>query len=172
LEWVSKYGLSTNELIERRVLWSDFRQQLIFTWYDQSDNLLLWQARNFKPGAKKYFTRGVPDECLPVYYHSSPTEGQSLVIVEDCISAIKIARISDSMPVLGSDINRDKLSRLRAYYGPSCRVVVWLDGNMYHKAQRMAQRMNLLGMNASAVYTELDPKCYTIEEIWRVLNEH
>jgi hypothetical protein len=36
---------------------------------------------------------------------------------------------------------------------------------MYHKAQRIAQRMNMLGMDARAVYSDLDPKCYSDEEI-------
>lgn len=178
LQWVGKYGLSTNELIEQRVLWSPSRQQLIFTWYDESDHILLWQARNFKEGAKKYFTRGVPDECLPIYYHRGrqgiveEINRRRLVIVEDCVSAIKIARMSDSMPCLGSDINRGKLSRLRAYYGPSWGIVVWLDSNMYHKAQKIAQRLCFLGMNARAVYTELDPKCYDDDEISKIILPH
>lgn len=177
LNWVNKYGLSTHELIQRGVLWSPSRKQLIFSWRDSEGSVLLWQARNFYEGAKvKYFTRGNPDSVLPIYYARRQRVVEEvnpgpLVIVEDCVSAIKIARQSDSMPVLGSDINRDKLSRLRAYYGPSRAIVVWLDGNMYPKAQKMAQRMQMLGMDARAVYSELDPKCYDDEEINQILDE-
>lgn len=164
LQWVNQYGLSTAELIQRNVLWSEYRKQLIFSWKDAEGNVLLWQARNFSPGAKtKYFTRGNPEDVLPIY--STGEQSEQVVLVEDCISAIKIARYCDAMPVLGSDLSRTKLSRLRAYYGPSTAIVVWLDGNMYPKAQRIARRLQLLGMDARAAWTEYDPKCYSDEEI-------
>jgi hypothetical protein len=161
LAWVSKYGLSTAELISNSVLWSEAKQQLIFTFKDAEGKLLLWQARNFYPGAKlKYYTRGTPESVLPIYHGRLSDTVRKLVLVEDCVSAIKVARQASAMAVLRSDLSKTKLTRLAAFQGPSCAFVVWLDGNMYDKAQRIADRLQLLGCDAHAIYTELDPKEY------------
>jgi hypothetical protein len=166
IEWIGKYGLSTTELLQRDVLWSEAKKQLLFTFKDSEGQLLLWQARNFYSGAKlKYFTKGTPDSVLPMYGHDPERTETSLVLVEDCVSAMKIARQASAMPVLGSGLSRLKLARLRAFWGPSSPVVVWLDGNMFHKAQTIAWQLCLLGCDASAVYTEMDPKCYSNKEI-------
>jgi hypothetical protein len=82
------------------------------------------------------------------------------------LSAIKIARQSDAMPALSSDLPMKKLNRLARLYGA---FLIWLDGDMYHKAQRIARRLQLLGCEAKAVYTELDPKCYDDATIRNVL---
>jgi hypothetical protein len=52
LEWINKYGLSTEELIKNNVLWSESKKQLLFTFKDEEGQLLLWQARNFYPDRK------------------------------------------------------------------------------------------------------------------------
>lgn len=173
ITWTSKYGLSTSELIKNNVLWSEQKKQLLFTFKDEQGQLLLWQARNFGSWAKtKYYTQGVSDAVLPLYSLGKEQEQstQPLVLVEDCVSAIKIARQGSSMPVLGSDLSKAKLTRLAAFWGPSSPIVVWLDGNMYPKAQRMAARLNLLGCAATAVYTPLDPKEYSNKEIASICN--
>ena len=162
LNWVSKYGVTINELIQHKVYWSEEKKQLIFTFWDDG-RLLMWQARNFGAWAKaKYYTKGKPDDLLPIY-HSLNQSG--LVLVEDCISAIKISRQRHAMPVLSSDLSLSKLKRLAGVLEASGGIVVWLDGNMYNKAQRMASRLQMLGVPARAVYTELDPKEYSDTEI-------
>lgn len=153
--WVAKYGLTIEELIKHGCYYSASWDQLIYTWKDGDGRVVLWQGRNFRPTAKaKCFTQGTPDDVLPLYGESSCP---SLVIVEDPVSAMKVARFTQSLPALGSDLSPNKLARIARLPGLS-RVVVWLDGNMYPKAQRMAQRFQMLGLTACAVYTEQDPK--------------
>lgn len=161
------------EILSRGALWSPSRQQLIFTFRDDNNEIILAQGRNFHPLAKsRYQTYGSPEDCLPIYYQNKETEGnnhsntRALVVVEDCLSAIKIARQSDSMPVLSSDLSRTKLKRLARQFGA---FLVWLDSDMYHKAQRIAQRLEFLGCEAKAVWTPLDPKEYSDKEISNVL---
>lgn len=174
--WVNRYGIQVSETIQRNVKWSSRRKQILFCFYDNEQNLILYQARNFHPLAKqKYYTGGKPEEVLPIYYCKKEDSGKEtttevcgtrLIIVEDCLSAIKIARQSDSMPVLGSDLSLTKINRLARLYGA---FTVWLDHDMFHKAQRICRRFEALGCEANAVWTELDPKCYNDEEISRVL---
>lgn len=190
VNWISEFGLGPTDILNRGVYshshyhkhngeWVCF-PQTIFTFYselrgarktisgnnEEEESLLLYQARNHSPLAKqKYFTKGNPNEVIPIYYFDTEFRGMVaqqrtsavLTIVEDCLSAIKIASISDAMPVLGSSLSPIKLKRLAGLYGA---FLIWLDGNMFHKAQEIAQRLQFLGCKAKAVYTEKDPKCY------------
>lgn len=171
LSWVFKYNVRVEELLKHNVKYSQWRNQLIFTWYSEDNELLGYQARNFHPSAKqKYFTQGSINDLIPTYYYRDahlPTD--CLVLVEDCLSAIKIARLSDAMPCLSSDLPRDKLKRLARLYK---RFKVWLDSDMYHKAQRIAKRLQLLGCEADVIWTQDDPKCYSCDELKQAIDKH
>jgi hypothetical protein len=88
-----------------------------------------------------------------------------LTIVEDSLSAIKVARHTDSLPLFGSSVDNTKLARVTKGYN---NALVWLDANKFPEAQSIAVRLALLGKNSRVVYTELDPKYCNIKE---VLNE-
>jgi Zn ribbon nucleic-acid-binding protein len=168
IQWAAHYALGVEQLLRANCLFSKQRQQLAFLWCDDSGNVILAQGRNFKADSKlKYITYGTPEDVLPIYYHRDGSRRTNrLVIVEDALSAIKISSLSDSMPCLSSDLSRTKLNRLARLYGA---FTVWLDSDMFHKAQRIARRLELMGCEAKAVWTELDPKCYDLEAIDKVL---
>jgi len=188
IEWVGQFDLGVAECLRRNVYSEPFRKQTIFTFWSGDGrsqlggteehlrefksksskglpaHLLLYQARNHSPLSKqRYFTKGNPNDCLPIYYTDHPGRRSSvLVVVEDCLSAIKIASTSDCMPVLGSDLSPIKIKRLAGVYGA---FLIWLDGNMFHKAQKIARKLQFLGCSAEAVYTDLDPKCYKHDKV-------
>jgi hypothetical protein len=169
VEWARSYGIDVEELLGRSVSYSPKESRLIFNFYSDDGTRILSQARNFSPMAKsKYFTYGKPEEVVPIYYATTNTtlRATTLVVCEDCLSAIKVARQFDCMPVLSSDLSLTKLKRMSRFYN---NFVVWLDGDMYHKAQRICRRLQLLGCEAKAVYTPLDPKCYDNETIRNVV---
>lgn len=174
VEWINSYGIEVAELLAKRVSFSPSQNRLFFNFYDADGERIFAQARNFSPLAKsKYWTVGKADDVIPIYYRSKEAylqvgfhETGKLVITEDCLSAIKISRQNDAMPALSSDLSLTKLKRLARLYGA---FLVWLDGDMYHKAQRICRRLQLLGCEAQAVYTPLDPKCYDDVTIGKVL---
>lgn len=86
----------------------------------------------------------------------------SCTLVEDCLSAIKIARQSDSYPLMTSTLSLPEIKRLAGVYDA---FLVWLDGNKYDNAQALVRKFQLLGKKAWAIYTPLDPKEYSDEEI-------
>lgn len=162
LTWCKKYDILVPELLHRNVGYSPSTNQLIFTW-KENGRIVLWQARNFYKGRKKYFTGGEKDDVLPIYPSDNPDDFVgTLVLVEDAISSIKIARWCDSMPVLGATLNPRALTALKAAYRF---LVVWLDGNKYDQAQKIARMAELIGLPARAIYTEADPKEYDDEFI-------
>lgn len=191
VDWALLYGVSINTLIENNVLYSPSRSQLIFTFYKENEkNFLvspggstdafgkpvLWQARNFAGGGgkevPKYFTQGEKEKLLPVFrnFSDNGVAIRDVVVVEDCISALKMASVGAiGMPCLGSTIGVEKITRLRAAFPRSTRFFVWLDSNMYNKAQQISQRLKLVGAQSVCVWTEQDPKCYSPEHIKQTL---
>jgi hypothetical protein len=177
IEWISKYGISVEDLIREDISYSKYRGQLVFSWKDEEGNLLGWQARNFR-SLPKYTSSGNLDDCLPIYVqrknvHNTKglnfrTHTNSCCLVEDCLSAIKASKtgLVDAMPCLTSSLSTTKLKRLAGLYGA---FLVWLDGNMFDNAQKMARQLQLMGCEARAIYTVNDPKCYSVTEITNIL---
>lgn len=166
LTWCKQYGILVPELLYRNVGYSASMNQLIFTWKEK-DRIVLWQARNFYKGRKKYFTGGEKDDVLPIYPAKRDVDAMgTMVLVEDAISSIKIARQFDSMPVLGATLNPRSIAALKPFYGS---LVVWLDGNKYDQAQKIARQAQMIGIPARAIYTEADPKEYDDEFIQQAI---
>lgn len=92
-----------------------------------------------------------------------------LVIVEDPVSAIKIARISDSMPLLGSNLPVSKLNALKGLYSS---LILWLDHDKGINAYKIAEKARLIGFNIRVILTKEDPKCYSTQEIKKLLDKH
>ena len=167
VSWVLQYGLSLEELLRRGCGWNDQRQQLVFTFPDTD----CWQARNFGGRGHgnipktKYYTQGDINELIPIY--SSGHDDGRLVVVEDCISAIKCARLVDAMPVLGSHVGNAKLASLAKRYD---QLIIWLDSDKYKEAINAGERAKLLGLSVKVVYTDEDPKCQLDEKIKELLD--
>lgn len=164
LEW-AKLPITT--LRRNNVYYSAYRNQLIFEFRDANNHTLAYQARNLSPVSKgkRYYTAGDVNSLLPIY--ASGLSERLLVLVEDCLSAITISALGhDAMPLLGSGITRQKLSRLRPFYDV---LTVFLDGDMYPKAVQIMRQAQLLGFRANVVYSELDPKAHSYKDLTEML---
>lgn len=170
VEWLGQFHLDIPTAIKRGVLYSASRDQIIY----QLGNV--WQARNLRANAlSKNFTSGNVNECTHIYGSSSndgsddsPSVGsRDLVLVEDPVSAIRVAGAwGDSMPLLGSHL---ATSRLNAVAGLYRALVLWLDSDKLKEARAIAKRAELIGVSTRVIWTELDPKCYTNEQIKEIL---
>ena len=87
---------------------------------------------------------------------------RALVLVEDCLSAIKIARQEPSYALLTSSLSLSKIERLASRFDA---FTAWLDADMWHRATQIARRFELLGKPCNVVYTIKDPKEYSDKEI-------
>lgn len=160
VEWLARYGISVSEALKHGWRYAPKRDQLVFIWRDEKGNVALTQARNFWKGAKvKYFTVGSVEQVLPIFQTSGLLRQlpRKLVVVEDVVSAAKIARQCDAMPCLGSTLSNGRLARLRASYDV---LVPWLDEDKWKNAVNIADRAKLIGFTTKVVYTEKDPKEY------------
>lgn len=173
LNWLNKYDIPVPYLLENGVRYSEDRDQVVFTFPAET----FYQARNLSPSSKvRYFTSGSHEDFLPIYPFTRPveetsTDGAPLVLVEDCLSAIKVSLSTGGFPdpsgmalngpvvhamsLFGTHLTTEKLNRLKRLYSD---VIVWLDRDAYPKALKIAQRCRMVGIGAKVVITDKDPK--------------
>jgi hypothetical protein len=169
VSWLARYGISVGEAIKHGWKYSPYWDQLVFIFNDEEGNPACVQARNFRKGAKtKYYNQGSPSNVLPVFYpkrEGEAGEGMdvAIVVVEDALSASRIASSCPSMPCLGSYLPSHKLMALKRL--KFNRLITWLDSDKLKESREIAQRAKWLGFDTRVVYTELDPKEYSNEEI-------
>jgi hypothetical protein len=158
------------EAIKHGWKYSPYWDQLVFIFNDEEGNPACVQARNFRKGAKtKYYNQGSPSEVLPIFRPvSGSLSGDSLVVVEDAVSAARIASSCPSMPCLGSYLPSHKLMALKRL--KFTKLITWLDSDKLKESREIAQRAKWLGFDTKVVYTEDDPKCYSNEEILRIIS--
>lgn len=162
--WCKKYDINIEQLLQNNIYYSASRDQLIFG-FEAEGQLLAYQARNLNPvsKAKRYYTCGDVNSLLPIYHCRHPLPSNSnnrrLVLVEDCLSAIKVSYTeglgASAMPLLGSGISRTKLTRLRPFYDV---LDVFLDPDMWHKSLGIVKQAQLLGFQARPIQADCDPK--------------
>lgn len=164
VEWISRYDLAPLDLMVHNVVWSPKNEQLIYRFFGEGQDVVLWQARNFRQGTthkRRFFTGGSPADVVAKY---STGEGRdTCCIVEDCISGIKLAYAGvDGVPCFSATMSKEKLARLCRLYK---KVIVWLDSDKLNESRSMTAQACMLGAHTKSVFTEFDPKEYTIEEI-------
>ncbi len=156
--WVKQYDLSVEDLIHHKVQWSKKYNQLLFI-YDTiyGSRIGCIQGRNFTEGKPKYFNQGDVGDVMPIYQdRKDPTNG--LVIVEDAISAIKVSKYVDAMPLLGSYLPVRKILKIKQLGYKQ--VYIWLDHDKYKEALDISQKLASIGGVSRVIRTDLDPKCY------------
>ena len=165
LTWLAKYGILQQEIIDFDVMWSDSLNWLIFPVFgdEHKETLLTFQARNFGNHGKKYYTRGSVGAILNYYDQKGSRQPEdTLIIVEDMVSAIKISRQFVVMPLLGSFLSTDRALRLNRFFD---KLVFWLDYDKAESAMKQALRMKVYAFKTSVIITREDPKAYSDEEI-------
>ena len=172
VNYLSKYGVQVSEAVRQGLVWCAGTEQLIYPYYATTPNgrkyLACYQARNFNKSRQekaKYFNKGSTRNVIPVIKCLTATV-KRLVITEDALSAIRIARQCDAMPALGTNVPVSKLMALARSYE---RITIWLDSDKWREAREIADNVKWLGLSADAIYSELDPKAYSDEQITEYL---
>ena len=158
--FLAQYELDGAAVVRAGLKWSPSWEQLLIPLRDEDGELVCVQARNFNPkrAAKaKYYNVG--DKTLSATFYG---DGETVVLTEDALSAIKVGTVAAGFPLLGTSITRSRLMWLAKRFK---RIVVWLDADKYREARDIADAAKLLGVAVKTVYTEHDPKTYSIEQI-------
>jgi hypothetical protein len=124
--------------------------------------VVMYQTRYFgdDPKEPKYRTYGYKNDVIyiPDEHHAGPT----VCIVEDLISAIKICRVCNAMPLFGSSLSQEQMYRLSKSFR---RARIWLDPNMKEKSVRTALMLSQMGLPSTTIFSAHDPKDFPTVDI-------
>lgn len=152
-QWILKYGI-TNQEIEQNNIAYNANSDILILIHTQN----YWQGRCFGNQHQKYLSKG--DKPLTIYGN-----GDTIVCVEDVLSAIKIARLSPdycATPLLGSSMSLETTQSLSERFK---NIVVWLDRDKAKEAIRISRNLRQRGINTRVVISPEDPKEYTKGEL-------
>ena len=155
LAWLSKYGITANEIKENDIYWDTTSSGLVFVvdWISQTDGSKVPKVisiRAFSPTSPKYLTKGKKQDSKRVWGISS----KRLILCEDIVSAIKIGRTTSSKALLGVSLPLVVLDIAKNYD----RIDVWLDPDKRLEALTMSNTLKQFGIESSPIYTQNDPK--------------
>jgi hypothetical protein len=168
LAWLLKMGITQLQIEEFKIGYSRYFDRLIFPVYMKS-KLVFWQGRTFKPETKdnpKWLSVSVPRR-QGVWFTAACHEGSdTVVLVEDMLSAMKVSNIAHSIALLGvyiPDLLVDKLQK------SGKKVVVWLDRDKTSLSLKHAAKLRGRGIETRMRSTSLDPKKYSIQQLKEIL---
>lgn len=93
--------------------------------------------------------------------------GQQVVLVEDLISAHKVAQVTPAICLFGTNIHAKAVEALMALKRPT---TLWLDADQYTLLPKKLNRLStFLDQPVRFISTECDPKTYSIEDIKKFL---
>lgn len=171
LRWLRSYDLTNKEIAENAIGWSQREEMLIFPYYDDYYHLLMWQGRYFPTRKPKSFTVGYPENHIIIKGDRSKFDGDSrtsVVIVEDPVSQIKVARQTDCCCLFGSHLSLHKSIGLSRYYD---NLFLWLDNDKIKEMVKFTNRYTHLFKNVKMIISDKDPKCHTDDEIKKYLTD-
>lgn len=169
-DWLKQYGITHNDLLTFDVLFSHKQNALIFPFYDIRGGLFAYQMRQFAPGKPKWHTVG-KIHSEPVWFTGDglTTLIDTVVLVKDVVSAMKVGHICDTIVLFGTDIKKAVIDGpLECYKN----VVLWLDKDAQKKAIEYSHQLHYMlqgSVNCYVISTEEDPKAHTIREIEELL---
>ncbi|HEY6020588.1 MAG TPA: hypothetical protein VIY48_12070 [Candidatus Paceibacterota bacterium] len=142
-------------------LWSASERKLFFLLPGGE-----YQYRYFgdNPSHPKWVGYGISDQLV----HIVGDLDNSIVLVEDLLSACKVGHITPAMPLFGSHIGLKRLARLKQMGIEH--VTIWLDNDKKEYAIKASKEAQMLGLKTSVVITDKDPKEYSYEDIATFLN--
>jgi hypothetical protein len=163
--WLKQYSLTTEE-ISAYYGWSQSQQMLITSYYGEENDLLVWQGRYFPARVPKVYTSGYPDTHILLHSNTDGEYSRRVVVVEDSVSAIKVARVCTATPLLGSNLSRHKSVGLSRSF---THLTFWLDYDKLSSMMKQTEANKLLFSKVDMIVTEKDPKEYSTDEIKELL---
>ena len=157
LEWLQQYELSNEELA--RFMWDPKDNRHVFMVGDDDGNLAYYEARSVtsKPKCISHGTK-------PALFLNKFSD--TVCIVEDIVSALKVNRFVCGFPLFGSHLTHDQEVATRFK-----KAIIWLDYDKLDNAFKMVDRLQALGVKCTVVATKKDPKELSHSELGEVIYE-
>jgi DNA primase len=172
-EWLAKYQITDTEIQHYGLRWNpaltskqwDGETGALAMPLFENGRVVCVSYRLFDPDKTKAITLGY----RPYITFSNIEVVDTAVVVEDYVSAMKVARIVPCVPLLGSNLPDEALLRLSKGYK---RLLIWLDHDKVATALKIASKGRLVGLETGVICTELDPKELSDTEIFNRLSSY
>lgn len=164
--WLDSYQITDLEIKRYGIYWT--RDRLVFPVY-QYGSPIYWQARGFNADKSKWINQKLVGRNQIYFYPTPRPTTDTVVLVEDMISAIKVNRVVDTIGLLGSYIGDDLIINLAKQYR---RVVIWLDADKGEYSLAKVIRYRSFGLSVDRIFTPVDPKNYTEQTIKQFIKEN
>lgn len=176
--WLFDYGVNRSLIRRHKIAWSPYYKRVIIPiyttglWGDTvAKKLIGWIGRDvdYKKGKSrlpKYLTKRMHDYKDRLYYECTTANSNTMVIVEDAISAIRVHAATgyNTLALLTSTLPHSLMRRLYNY-----RIILWLDGDMMKKSINFTTKFQQLGYKIKSLCTTVDPKAYENRRIEQLL---
>lgn len=162
--WLRKGGVTDDEIKQYRFGYSPELDRVILPVWGE-EGLLYWQGRALVSDGTKPKYINVRTKRKHIFFVAG-TNNTVTVLVEDILSALAVARAGyTGVALLGSYVGADVQEVIRSH-----KVRVWLDPDKRKECIKFAKMLNAYSLDASPiVYTNKDPKEYTVEEIQHII---
>ena len=163
--WLSNYGITDDEIHLHNICWNYDKSSLVFPIYN-GEQLMGYSSRYFgdNPDHPRYVNRSFRRGHFKLFPQKST---DIFVLVEDFVSAIKVGRQYNAIPILGSFVPIDLILSL-VYQQPRLRI--WLDRDKALEAIKYSNRARQFIPDCATIITEKDPKEYSDKEIKEIVS--
>lgn len=165
-EWLAQYYITENHIAFNKIMWSNSIQRIVFV-YNKARSA--W-ARSTNPRAKNKWLHLGSNKVL--YSYKASNCFNKVVIVEDCISCIRVSDYVNCISLGGTNIQHLNKVDLKYIMQGNNLYITWFDGDKAgQKAAEAFRNRYKLYLNIRNIVTTKDPKCHTPSEMQEVLNE-
>ena len=160
-DWLLERGLTLPEIDAYFQYAPELDRHVFMDFY----NVGYIEARSVTGGQPKVLSYGVKP-YLPIVSKRDTYYGW-FVFVEDAISAIKVARYVDAIPLFGSNIPGPVFAR---YANMGYNIAIWLDYDKFKNSLEFVKRFTNMGVYARPICTKEDPK--DVKDLAEILSNH
>jgi DNA primase len=173
--WLLLAGVSTYLSEKYGIGWSPSMGRVILPTR-RGGELVYVQCRDTSPRPTFKYLNNPPNHVGSIITWSDPDTllwgpvlgEDTVVLVEDYLSAIRVGRITHAASILGTTITDSRLSQIVSRFS---KVVLWFDNDPAGQscASKHTKQLSLMGIPSVTITTELDPKMYNNTEIDNIL---
>jgi hypothetical protein len=162
--WLYKYGILEAERAFYGFGYSPRHHRLVMPIHSRN-GLIGWQGRALDDQKPKYMTFVGDGKLWFDTRHGEKTHREydrkdTICLVEDIVSAVKVGRIARAIALLGSYVREDLVTWMKQVQKlrPELHWCLWLDPDKHVEMHKIAARLRALGLNVSTISTSCDPK--------------
>lgn len=166
--WLYKGGITESVWRQYKLGYSASLDRVILPVYSEEGSLVWYQCRAILDGQKPKYIQPSRDRSSIMFRakYEGATTGDTVIIVEDILSAIRVGRHMQTMSLLGTKITTAQAARLAEFK----RVITWLDSDTAGRKGAYTIRKTLgLVTEVGNITTKEDPKLLTDKKIKEIL---